>query len=148
VNKFLNRKNGHHAHTLARAVRATMHDDGFWRKCENFEHMVNSIIKALQVFNECTTMMAKAWLEMNYLKRHVFSLQDPNFDLPAPLATRLEAQFMHKWDMMLIDLYYVGALLNPFQMNVMEIKNNSTAKRALNKIVQKLSGLLRVTSTK
>jgi hypothetical protein len=43
------------------------------------------------------------------------------FYLPAPMATRLEAQFMKRWDMVLIDLYYTGVLLNPFFMNVMEI---------------------------
>jgi hypothetical protein len=88
--------------------------------------------------------MAKAWLKMNNLKRHVFSLQDPDFNLPAFMVARLEAQFMHKWDMMLTDLHYAGALLNPFFMNVMEIQNNSTAKCALNRVMQKLSGPLRV----
>jgi hypothetical protein len=88
--------------------------------------------------------MAKAWLEMNNLKRHVFNLRDPDFNLPAPMATRLEAQFMRRWDMMLIDLHYSGALLNPFFMNVMEIQNNGTAKRALNRVVKKLSGPLAV----
>ena len=40
---------------------------------------------------------------------------------------------MHKWDMMITDLYYASALLNPFLMNVMEIQNNGTTKRALNR---------------
>jgi hypothetical protein len=88
--------------------------------------------------------MAKAWLEMNNLKRHVFSLQEPNFNLPASMAARLEAQFMNRWDIMLTDLHYTGALLNPFLMNVMEIQNNGTAKRALNRVMQKLSIPLRV----
>jgi hypothetical protein len=88
--------------------------------------------------------MAKAWLEMNNLKRHVFSLREPDFNLPAPMAARLEVQFMHRWDMMITDLHYAGALLNPFLMNVMEIQNNGTAKRALNRVVQKLSGPLGV----
>jgi hypothetical protein len=88
--------------------------------------------------------MAKAWLEMNNLKRHVFNLRDPDFNLPAPMATRLEAQFVERWDMMITDLHYAGALLNPFLMNVMEIQNNGTTKRALNRVVQKLSGPLGV----
>jgi hypothetical protein len=88
--------------------------------------------------------MAKAWLEMNNLKRHVFSLRQPNFNLPAPMAARLEVQFMHRWDMMITDLHYTCALLNPFLMNVMEIQNNGTTNRALNRVVQKLSGPLEV----
>jgi hypothetical protein len=46
--------------------------------------------------------------------------------------------------MMITDLHYAGALLNPFLMNVMEIQNNGTTKRALNRVVQKLSGPLGV----
>jgi hypothetical protein len=37
--------------------------------------------------------------------------------------------------MMITDLHYACALLNPFLMDVMEIQNNGTAKRALNRIV-------------
>jgi uncharacterized membrane protein YgcG len=88
--------------------------------------------------------MAKAWLEMNNLERHVFSLRDPDFNLPAPMVARLEAQFMYRWDMMLTNLHYVGVLLNPFFMNIMEIQNNGTAKHAVNRVVQKLSGPLGV----
>jgi hypothetical protein len=66
------------------------------------------------------------------------------FNLPASMVARLEVQFMHRWDMMITDLHYVGALLNPFFMNVMEIQNNGTAKRALNRVMQKLSGPLGV----
>jgi hypothetical protein len=83
-------------------------------------------------------------LEMNNLKRHVFSLREPDFNFPAPMAARLEDQFMHRWDMMLIDLHYVGTLLNLFLMNIMEIQNNGTVKRVLNRVVQKLSGPLGV----
>jgi hypothetical protein len=144
VRTFFNRQNGHHTHTLARAIKATIHDDGFWQQCENFEHMVKPVIKSLRDFDGRIPTMAKAWLEMNNLKRHVFSLREPDFNLPAPMATRLEAQFMHKWNMMLTDLHYTGALLNPFFMNVMEIQNNGTTKHALNRIVQKLSNPLGV----
>jgi hypothetical protein len=51
---------------------------------------------------------------------------------------------MKNWDMMLIDLHYAGVLFNPFLTNVMEIQNNGDAKRALNRVVQKLSGELRM----
>jgi hypothetical protein len=83
-------------------------------------------------------------LQMNNLKRYVFSLQEPDFNLPTPMAARLEAQFMHRWDMMFTDLHYARALLNPFLMNITEIQNNITTKRALNRIMQKLSSPLGV----
>ena len=111
---------------------------------ENFEHMVKPVIKTLRVFDGHTHAMAKAWLEMNNLKRYVFSLQEPDFNLLAPMAARLEVQFMHRWDMMITNLYYAGVLLNLFLMNVKEIQNNGTAKHALNRVMQKLSSLLGV----
>ena len=104
--------------------------------------MIKPIIKTLQVFNGCTSMMAKAWLEMNNLKRHVFNLQEPDFNLPTPMAARLEVQFMPRWNIIITDFHYAGAMLNPFLMNVMEIQNNGTTKRALNRVMQKLSNLL------
>jgi hypothetical protein len=74
VSTLFNWQNGHRALALARVVRATIRDDGFWQQCKIFEHMVKPVIKALRVFDGCTLTMAKAWLEMNNLKRHVFSL--------------------------------------------------------------------------
>jgi hypothetical protein len=75
VRTLFNQQNGHRAHALAREVRDTIRDDGFWQQCENFEHIVKPVIKALRVFDGRTPAMAKAWLEMNNLRRHVFSLR-------------------------------------------------------------------------
>jgi hypothetical protein len=47
VSTLFNQQNGHHAHTLARAVRATICDDGFWQQCKKIEHMVKLVIKGL-----------------------------------------------------------------------------------------------------
>jgi hypothetical protein len=89
VSTLFNQQNGHRVHALAGAVRATICDDGFWQQCENFEHMVKRVIKALQVFDGCTPAMAKAWLEMNNLKKHVFNLRDPILTSPHP--------WLHAW---------------------------------------------------
>jgi hypothetical protein len=43
----INQQNGHCAHALTCTMRATIHDDGFWQQCENFEYMVKPVIKAL-----------------------------------------------------------------------------------------------------
>ena len=79
-----------------------------------------------------------------HLKRHVFILWDPNFNLPTSMAAHLEVQYMRMWDLMLIELYYASELLNPFLMNIMDIQKSGTAKRTLNRVVQKLSGPLGV----
>ena len=90
---LFNRQNGHCAHILVRKVRATIRDDGFWQQCKNFEYMV---IMTLRVFDRCIPAMVKAWLEMNNLKRHVFSLREPNFNLLASIVACLEVQFMYR----------------------------------------------------
>ena len=71
---LFNWQNGHPAHVFVCTVRATIRDDGFWQQCKIFEHMVKLVIKALRVFDERTPAMAKAWLEINNLKRHMFNL--------------------------------------------------------------------------
>ena len=46
--------------------------------------------------------------------------------------------------MMVTDFHYAGALLNPYLKDVLEIQENSDAKRALNRIVRKLCTILGV----
>jgi hypothetical protein len=52
--------------------------------------MVQQVLKDLGFFDGHTPGMAKIWLEMNNLKKHMFSLWDPVFSLHAPMATHLE----------------------------------------------------------
>jgi hypothetical protein len=46
--------------------------------------------------------------------------------------------------MMLMDLYYAGALLNPYLKDVLEVQENGDVERALNRVVHTLSGVLRI----
>jgi hypothetical protein len=69
-------------------------------------------------------------------------LTEPAFNLPARIATTLEENFTKKWDMMVIDLHYAGALLNPYLKDVLEIQENGDAKCALNRVVHKLCTIL------
>ena len=46
---------------------------------------------------------------------------------------------MKRWDMMLTDLHYVGAMLNPYLQGHMELQQNGEAKRALNRVFCRLS---------
>jgi hypothetical protein len=83
--------------------------------------MIEDVLKALIVFDRREAAIGRAWLTMNNLKKHIFNLQNPPFNLPARIATMLEENFTKRWDMMLTDLYYVGALLNPYLKDVLEI---------------------------
>ena len=58
--------------------------------------------------------MGKAWLTMNNLRKHIFMLWYPLFSLTLAIAEEIEENIMKRWDMMLTDLHYVGAMLNPY----------------------------------
>jgi hypothetical protein len=81
---------------------------------------------------------------MNNLRKHIFNLRNPPFNLPARIATTLEENFTKRWDMMVTDLHYIGALLNLYLKDVLEIQENGDAKRALNGVVHKLCAILGV----
>jgi hypothetical protein len=106
--------------------------------------MVEDVLKALRVFDGREPAMGRAWLTMNNLKKHIFNLRNPPFNLPTHIATTLEENFTKRWDMMVMDLHYAGALLNPYLKDVLEIQENGDAKRALNRVVCKLCAILRV----
>ena len=65
--------------------------------------------------------MEKAWFMMNNLKKYTFNLLFPLFNLPTHIALILEENFTKRWDMMLTNLYYACALLNPYLKDVLEV---------------------------
>jgi hypothetical protein len=106
--------------------------------------MVEDVLKALRVFDGREATMGRAWLTMNNLKKHIFNLRNSPFNLLACITTTLEENFTKRWNMMVTDLYYAGALLNPYLKDVLEIQENGDAKRALNRVVRKLCTILGV----
>ena len=65
--------------------------------------------------------MGKAWLTMNNLRKHIFRLRYASFLLTLAIAEEIEENFMKRWDMMLIDLHYAGAMLNLYLRGHMEL---------------------------
>jgi hypothetical protein len=104
--------------------------------------MVEDVLKPLRVFDGQEAAMGRAWLTMNNLKKHIFNLWKPPFNLPTRITVTLEENFMKRWNMMITDLYYAGALLNPYLNDVLEIQENRDAKHALNRVVHKLCAIL------
>jgi hypothetical protein len=144
MQSLFNRQNGNRTHALASLVRATVLEGNFWHRCQNYVHMVEDILKALRVFDGREAAMGRAWLTMNNLKKHIFNLRNPLFNLPARIATTLEENFTKRWDMMLMDLHYAGALLNAYLKDVLEIQENGDTKHALNRVMYKLCTILGV----
>ena len=101
-------------------------------------------MKALQVFDGKEPTMGKAWLTMNNLRKHIFKLRYAPFFLTPAIAEDIEENFMKRWDMMLTNLHYAGAMLNPYLRGHMELQQNGEAKRALNMVFRRLSNPLGV----
>jgi len=75
-------------------------------------------------------------------------LRNDPFFLPDDIATTFVRQFEAHWKLMLIDLHYAGALLNPFMTDVTSLHKDGIAKRALNKVIQKISASLGLSANK
>ena len=101
-------------------------------------------MKALWVFDGKEPAMGKAWLTMNNLRKHIFRLWYTPFSLTPAIAEEIEENFMKRWDMMLTDLHYAGAMLNPYLRGHMELQQNGEVKRALNRVFRRLSNPLGV----
>ena len=71
-------------------------------------------MKALWVFDGKELAMGKAWLIMDNLRKHIFRLRYTSFSLTPAIAEEIEENFMKRWDMMLTDLHYARAMLNPY----------------------------------
>ena len=99
-------------------------------------------MKALRVFDGKELAMEKAWLTMNNLRKHIFRLRYAPFSLTLAIAEEIEENFMMRWDMMLTDLHYAGAMLNPYLRGHMELQQNGEVKRALNRVFRRLSNPL------
>ena len=78
-------------------------------------------MKALRVFDGKEPAMGKAWLTMNNLRKHISRLRYSPFSLTPAIAEEIEENFMKRRDMMLTDLHYVGAMLNPYLRGHMEL---------------------------
>ena len=96
-------------------------------------------MKALRVFDGKEPAMGKAWLPINNLLKYIFRLRYAPFTLTPAIAEEIEENFMKRWDMMLTDLHYAGAMLNPYLRGHMELQQNGEAKRTLNKVFRRLN---------
>ena len=141
---LFNRQNGVQAHALATRVRSHILDENFWNRCQKYIYVIEDGMKALLVFDGKELAMGKAWLTMNNLRNHIFRIQYPLFLLTAAIAKEIEENFMKRWNMMLTDLHYAGAMLNPYLWGLAELQYYGKAKRALNRMFRRWSNPLGV----
>ena len=120
-------------------MRNDIRSDEFWEECTKFVKVAEPVLIALREFDGKNPAMPKAWVVMSTLNKHVYSLREDPYGLSHEIATAYERAFEKQWEMMLTDLHYAAALLNPYLSDVAVIQNNGEAKRALNRVLRKLS---------
>ena len=139
VNTLWDRQHSQRLHTKARNVRNDIRSDEFWEECTKFVKVVEPVLIALREFDRKVPAMPRAWVVMSTLKEHVYSLREHPYELSHETASRYERAFEKRWEMMLTDLHYAAVLLNPYLSDVAAIQNNGEGKRALNRVLKKLS---------
>ena len=122
-----------------RLFRKYVRADGFWNTCHNFLYMVIPVVKALRLFDGKAPAMGLAWRAMYDLKNHVRSFSSHPFRLNADLAADAMVAFDHRWAMMLTDLHWAGAMLNPTLRGWAPLHNHEESRIILNRVFRKLS---------
>ena len=130
------RRRSHTAYMRCFAVRRFVRSDGFWNTCENFLYMVIPVVKAFHVFDGKALAMGLAWKVMHDLGTHVREFVQHPFALSTNLAAEAMSTFRHRW-MMLTDLHWAGAMLNPVLHSWALLHEHEQSRRILNQVFRK-----------
>jgi hypothetical protein len=127
------------AWTKGFAVRRSIRSDGFWNTCENFLYMVIPVVKALRVFDGRAPAMGLAWKVMHDLQTHIRGFSRPPFRLSPELAANAMVTFENRWRLMLNDLHWAGAMLNPLLRGWAPLHEHENSRTILNRVFRRLT---------
>ena len=75
------------------------------------------------------------------LEKHVVSLRGKPFRLDHDMVDSMEDAFYNRWTMVKTDLYYVGALLNPYLLHDKELADDNDSLTTCKRVLQNLCSL-------
>lgn len=127
------------AYMKGSAVRSFIRSDGFWNTCENFLYMVIPVVKALRVFDGKAPAMGMAWRVMHDLQTHIRGFSKPPFRLSPELAANAMLTFQNRWRLMLNDLHWAGAMLNPLLRGWAPLHEDENSRTILNRVLRRLA---------
>ena len=99
--------------------------------------MVILVVNALCVFDGKAPAMGLAWKVMHDLETHVCKFVEPPFALSANLAAEAMFTFQNRWWMMLTNLHWAGAMLNPVLCSWAPLHEHEHSRRILNQVFWK-----------
>ena len=120
-------------------VRQFIRSDEFRNTCKTFLYMVILVVKARSVFDGNVPAMGLAWRIMHDLQTHVCGFSRPPFCLSAELAANAMLTFQNKWRLMLTDLHWARAMLNPFLRGWAPLHEQEDMRTILNRVLCKLT---------
>ncbi len=122
--------------------RALPHVDSYvpmdFGRRENFLYMVVPVVKALRIFDGTAPAMGLAWKVMYDLEDHVRRFIQPPFGLSPDLASIAMIAFKARWNLMITDLHWAGAMLNPRLRGWAPLHENELARPILNRVFRRL----------
>jgi hypothetical protein len=121
------------------AVRRFIRSDGFWNTCKNSLYMVIPVVKALRVFDGKLPAMGLAWKVMHDLQTHIRGFSKPPFRLSPELAANAMVTFQNRWRLMLNDLHWAGAMLNPVLRGWAPLHEDEISRTILNRVLRRLT---------
>jgi hypothetical protein len=114
-------------------------DSEFWQSCVNYCTVMKAIVAALKEFDGKQPCMGSVYIIMRALRHHVAALRNAPFNMPSDLVEPLEVALRNREALVASDLYYVGALLNPYLIKDMELRDDQHVMAGLMRVFQRLT---------
>ena len=114
-------------------------DSEFWQSSTNYCTVMKAIVAALKEFDGKQPCMGNVYMTMRALRHHVVALHNAPFNMPNDLVQSLEVALRNREVMVASDLHYAGALLNPYLIKDMELRDDHNVMSRLMKVFQRLT---------
>ena len=83
--------------------------------------------------------MGLAWRVMHDLQTHIRGFSKPPFSLSLELATNAMLTFQNRWRLMLNNLHWAGAMLNPLLRGWAPLHEDENSRTVLNRVLRRLA---------
>jgi hypothetical protein len=96
-------------------------------------------VAQLRVFDGKAPAMGMAWRVMHDIQTHIRGFSKPPFRLSLELAANAMLTFQYRWRLMLNDLHWAGAMLNPFLRGWAPLCEDDNSRTILNRVLRRLA---------
>ena len=116
-------------------------DSEFWQSCINYCIVMKAAVVVLKEFNGKQPCMGNVYMITRALRHHVATLHSAPFNMPSDLVEPFEVALRNRKALVVSNLHYAGALLNPHFIKDMELHDDQNAMVGLMRVCQKLTNI-------